>query len=109
MTAAPFTTQLRASHRPPLQIAPGPDAITFRVEAAELWDAVRVLASPSTAVAEVKRRVIEALLPNAELGEDYVLKLHGWEMLDQNEALKDAGVVNGSILLLARRRRRPVR
>jgi len=108
MTIAPFTTQLRAS-RAPLRLGTGADTISFRVEAADLWDAVVVIAAPSTPISEVKRAAIEALLPNAELGEDFVLKLRGWEMLDQHEPIRDAGVMDGSILLLARRRRRPVR
>jgi len=38
-----------------------------------------------------------------------VLKLRGWEILDENASLAEAGVVDGSILLMTYRRRRPVR
>jgi hypothetical protein len=106
--SATFTTQLR-SNRAPVQIGAGAGAITFRVEAAELWDAVRVVAPAATPVSEVKQRVLAALLPNADLTDDYVLKLRGWELLDQHATLADSEVVHGSILLLAHRRRRPVR
>ena len=58
---------------------------------------------------EVKRAVLETLLPNADLGDDYVLKLRGWEVLDHAGTLQDSGVVDGAILLLAHRRRRIVR
>jgi hypothetical protein len=106
--SAAFTTQLR-SGRPPVQIASGAGTIAFRVEAAELWDAVRVVAMPTTPVSEVKQRVLTALLPNADFTDDYVLKLRGWELLDQGATLADSEVVDGSILLLAHRRRRVVR
>ena len=106
--SASFTTQLR-SNRPPVQVASGADAFTFRVEAAELWDAVRVVALPDTPMAEVKQKVLAALMPNVDFGDDYVLKLRGWEILDHNASLKELGVGEGSILLLADRRRRAVR
>ena len=106
--SAAFTLQLRVG-RPPVRIGTGPGAISFRVEAAELWDAIVVEASPDTPVAEVRQRVLAALLPDADFDDDYVLKLRGWELLDHQAGIRDAGVEEGSILLLAHRRRRPVR
>ena len=106
--SAPFTTQLRTSGAP-VQIGTGAGSITFRVEAAELWDTVRVVASPDTPVSQMKQQVMATLMPNADFRDDYVLKLRGWELLDHNASLRDSGIVNGSILLLAHRRRRPVR
>lgn len=106
--SAPFTSQLRAS-RPAIDLAEAEaGAITFRVQAAELWDSVRVVARPETPVAEVKRRVVSEFFPNEHV-EDFVLKLHGWEMLDEREPLTSAGVQNGSAILLSFRRRRAVR
>lgn len=106
--SAAFTTQLR-TNRPPVILSSGGTAITIRVEALEVWDAVRVVASPDTPLSEVKRQAMTALLPGADFADDYVLKLRGWEMLDHHGTLADSGVVDGSILLLAHRRRRPVR
>lgn len=103
-----FTTQLRAN-RPPITLAQGTGTFTFRVEASDLWDAVRVVANAQTSVAEVKRRAVSDFFPNEQYVEDYVLKFRGWEVLDENAALKDVGIVEGSILLLAVRRRRAVR
>ena len=85
------------------------DAITIRIECAELWDAVRVVVRPETAVADVKRRGVAEFYPNHEYPEDFVVKFRGWEILDENASLRDCGIVNGSILLLGYRRRRPVR
>lgn len=106
--SAAFTMQLRTAG-PALELGSGQGAIAFRVEAAELWDALRVVAHPSTTVAELKQQAVATLLPSADFADDFVLKLRGWELLDHSATLADAGVVDGSILLLARRRRRPVR
>ena len=100
--------QLR-SNRAPIALAQGGGAIELRVQVAEMWDAVRVIARPDTSVAEVKQRVVNDFFPGHEYVDDFVLKLRGWEMLDENQALSASGVVDGSIVLLARRRRRAVR
>lgn len=106
--SAPFVTQLR-TRRPAIELASGPGTITIRVEASEIWETVRVVATRETRLSEVKERVLDALLPGVAFQDDYVLKLHGWEMLDHDAPLGETGVVDGSILLLARRRRRTVR
>ena len=105
--SAPFVASLR-TNRAPIVIAEGSGTITLRVEAADIWETVRVVARPDTKVSELKQRVIKDLFPNDYIA-DFVLKLRGWEMLDENSALSAAGVVDGSIILLAYRRRRPVR
>jgi len=107
MSGQSFTTQLRTG-RSPVVIADGADTIGFRVEASDIWDTVRVTARPDTAVAEVKQRVVAELFPTEHVA-DFVLKFRGWEILDENEALNNVGIVDGSIVLLAIRRRRPVR
>ena len=104
-----FVRQLR-SHRPPIEMAaPGPNTVAFRVQAAEHWDAVKVVAAPETTVAEVKQRVLAAFYPGHEYRDEFVFKVHGWEMLDESAAIGQSGIVNGSIILLGDRRRRPVR
>ena len=105
--SAPFVASLR-TNRAPIVIAEGAGTIVLRVEAADIWETVRVVARPDTKVSELKHRVIKELFPNDYI-EDFVLKLRGWEMLDESSALSAAGVVDGSIILLAYRRRRPVR
>ena len=76
---------------------------------AELWDAVRIAVSPNEPVVTVKRAALEALAPADEQPEEFVMKLRGWEVLDEGSSLVDAGATNGSIFLLTHRRRRPVR
>lgn len=106
--SAALVGELRAK-RAPLQLAAGPGAITIRVQVAEMWDAIRVTAHPDTAVSEVKQRVVNEFYPGHEYLDDFVLKLRGWEMLDEQQSLKVGGIEDGSIVLLAHRRRRPVR
>jgi hypothetical protein len=107
--SASFVAQLRSTRRPIVLAEPGPGTITIRVEVAELWDTVRVIARPDARVAELKRRVLAELFPNHEYPDEFVLKFRGWEILDEHGTLTDCGVGDGAILLLGFRRRRPVR
>jgi hypothetical protein len=102
-----FVTRLRAA-RPPI-IMSGSGALTLRVEVADLWETVRVVTDPDTSVMDVKQRVVLEFFPTHGFLDEFVLKLRGWEMLDERQPLSKAGVIDGSILLLAYRRRRPVR
>ncbi len=104
-----FVNQLR-TRGDTLQLASAGDAaITVRVEIPEQWDTVKASVSPTASVLTVKVAALEALFPANEAHEDFVLKLRGWEVLDENASLTDLGAVNGSIFLLTHRRRRPVR
>lgn len=112
MSEQPFVSQLRA-RKSVIRLAPegmGPGAaISIRVEMPEVWDTVAIVVAPKEPVISVKVRALEALCPEAAMHEDFVLKLRGWEILDQGAPLADVGVVDGSILLLTYRRKRPVR
>lgn len=105
--SATFANSLRA--RDTLTLGDPTDAITVRVQVAEVWDAVRVTASPSEPVVAVKLAALEALYPQGELHEDFVTKLRGFEVLDENGSLADVGAADGSTFLLTYRRRRPLR
>lgn len=83
-------------------------SLTVRVEIPELWDVVRIDVPPEESALAVKVAALAALDPGAD-HRAYVLKLRGWEVLDEHESLARLGVVNGSIFLLTHRRRRPVR
>ena len=107
--SAPFVTKLRA-RRSTIRLAPeSAAAITIRVEMPEVWDVVRIVVSPTDPVLAVKIPALEALFPEAEMHQDFVLKFRGWEILDEAAPLGEVGVMDGSILLLTHRRRRPVR
>ena len=106
----PFVAQLRTRGDVIELASPSGPAITVRVEMPEVWDTVRVHASPDERVLTIKRRALEALYPGSEMrDEDYVLKLQGWEVLDESASLAATGAVDGSIFLVTNRRRRPVR
>ena len=107
--SSPFVAQLRSR---PVAIRLGRDGqrlITVRVQMAEIWDTVRIETPAEEPVQSVKIRALQELLPDADRPEDFVLKLNGFEVLDEHAALSVAGAVDGSIFLLTYRRRRPVR
>ena len=105
----PFVNQLRTRGDVIDLASPGGPAITVRVEMPEVWDVVRVRASPDERILLVKLRALEALASGSERHEEYVLKLHGWEVLDEHATLASTGAGDGSIFLVTSRRRRPVR
>lgn len=104
-----FVCQLRSKGLPLELAPPGPETVSFRVQAAEHWDAVRVVASPEMLVGELKSRLLATFYPEYEYPDEFVFKLRGWEMLDEGAPIGQSGIVNGSIILLGDRRRRPVR
>lgn len=107
--SATFVGTLR-SNRPALELAPaGGATLTFRVQMADMWDALRVSASPDTPAGEVKRRALAMFQPGEQHPEDFVLKYRGWEILDEEAPISQSGIGNGSILLLGDRRRRAVK
>ena len=89
--------------------APNEPTITVRVQMPEVWDVVRVEVPPSEPVLSVKVRALQALFPEADFHDEFVLKLHGWEVLDENVSVADTGAVSGSTYLVTHRQRRPVR
>lgn len=105
---ADFVASLRSRPGAILVGALDGTALDLRVQIPEVWDVVRVRASPSTPVREIKTAVLADLLPAADQS-CYVMKLRGFEVLDESLSLEAAGVVDGSIFLLTNRRRRPVR
>lgn len=106
---APFTATLRSRPGSIRLGTAGEPLITVRVQVPEVWDTVRVDAPADTPVSQLKERALEVLMPDAEHPDEFVVKLAGWEVLDENATLAGAGATNGSIFLITSRRRRPVR
>jgi hypothetical protein len=106
--STPFVTGLRARRETVHVGTRDGRAVTLRVEVPELWDVVRVAAAPDATVEELKSASLRALNPRAN-PDAYVIKLRGFEVLDERASIEDAGAVDGSIFLLTHRRRRPVR
>ncbi len=104
----PFVAELRT----PASVIVVGDALNvyhLRVQAAELWDTVRVDASPAESIASVKAAALGWFYPDGVDANDFVTKLHGFEVLHETESLEAVGVRDGSTLLLTSRRRQPVR
>lgn len=105
----PFVTQLRTPAEA-ITLAPeGAAAITIRVQLLEAWDAVKVVVEPRTPVATVKARALAVLAPDVPMPGDVVTKLGGFEIRNEALSLADAGVKDGSTLLLHFRRRQPLK
>ena len=107
--SAAFVSQLRARPGVIRVGADGSPRITIRVQMPEVWDAVRVETPASEPVRSVKAEALAVLQPQGDLSEDFVVKLNGYEVLDEMASLADVGAMDGSTFLLTYRRRRPVR
>ena len=106
----PFTANLRSRPGTVVRLGePSQRVITIRVQVPEVWDVVLVETPLEEPVLSVKVRALDALFPNAEFHEDFVMKLNGFEVLDENASVGEAGAVDGSIFLVTHRRRRPTR
>lgn len=107
--SAPFVSQIRTSGNVVTMAPPGAASILVRVEMPEVWDVIRIAVSPDEPVLGLKVRALASLFPANEFHDDFVMKLRGFEVHDENATLTDVGAVDGSIFLLTHRRRRPVR
>jgi hypothetical protein len=106
---APFVTEIRTTDDV-IRIAGASGSLMhLRVQVAELWDTVRIEAAGTTSVAEVKNAALAAFFPVGVNSGEFVTKLRGFEILNEGETLEASGVRDGSTILLARRRRRPVK
>ncbi len=108
-SSQPFVTSLRVRPESISLWSPGQQVITIRVEMPEVWDTLRVEASPATTISAVKEASLEVLFPDRNDADEFVMKFNGYELRDEDGTLESAGVKDGSTLLLTFRRRRPVR
>jgi len=89
--------------------ADGPGAITVRVQIPELWDLVTVRCGDGTSCTALKQVVLDAFGERHHPADDYILKLRGFEVLDESVPVTVAGAREGSTFLMTFRQRRPVR
>jgi len=102
-----FVNNLR-NQGPALRLGSGSgEVLQLRAQVLEAWDAVRIDADASASVTSLKNLALQALYPNVD-EDDYVVKLHGWEILDEAAPISSTGARDGSIFLVSDRRRRPV-
>ncbi len=106
---APFVATLRTRPASIQLCASAEPCLTIRVEMPEVWDAVRVDTPPGESIRTIKTRALELLYPDADYPDDFVIKLNGKEIRDEDASVAEVGATDGSIFLLTFRRRRPVR
>jgi hypothetical protein len=82
--------------------------LQLRAQVLEAWDAIRIDADPSASVKSLKDLALKELYPDVQKNDQYMVKLHGWEILDENAPISSTAAKNGSIFLITDRRRRPV-
>lgn len=105
----PFVDALRTGGRVVHLEVDSADAIHIRVQSAELWDTISIVAASWQLVGSVKAAALSLFYPDGAVSSDYMVKLNGFEILHEDASLAFVGVKNGSTLLLTQRRRRPVR
>lgn len=104
----PFVATLRA-RRETIQLGDANGAaLMLRVELPERWDVVRLSVPPSEHVRAVKVAALAVLDPRGD-ARDFVIKLGGYEVLDERKSVAEVGARDGSTFLVTHRRRRPVR
>jgi len=104
----PFVTSLRVRGEP---LKLGRDVakpMRLRAQVLEAWDAISINADPSASVRSLKQLALKELYPDGHKEDEYVVKLHGWEILDEDEPISSTAARDGSIFLVTDRRRRPV-
>lgn len=106
---APFVTALRSRPGIVRVGGAGTPRLSVRIELPEQWDTIAFDAPADLSVFSLKREALAQFgLPHAIPG-DFVLKLRGFEVLDEQLSLAADGARDGSTYLLTHRRRRPVR
>ena len=103
-----FASQLRTQETIRL-VGSGEPAISVRVQMPEVWDLLRFEAAPTASVLSLKLAALDRLAPDAQFPENFVMKLRGWEILEERASLAEVGASTGSTFLVTSRRRRPVR
>jgi hypothetical protein len=104
----PFVSSLRTQGQPFILGAPSGTVLNLRAQVLEAWDAIGIDASPAASVRSLKELALRELYPDMQHADDYVVKLHGFEILDEDAPISSTPAKNGSIFLIADRRRRPV-
>jgi hypothetical protein len=106
---APFVTEIRTTDDV-IRVGGGDGGVLhLRVQSADLWNTLRIDAAASASVREVKAAALDRFFPLGYDANEIVAKLRGFEILNEEQSLDTVGVKDGSTLLLAKRRRRPVR
>ena len=88
--------------------SPSDQVLRLRAQVLEAWDAIRIDADPLASVRSLKQLALRELYPDVSHEDEYVVKLHGFEILDEDAPISSTSARNGSTFLITDRRRRPV-
>jgi hypothetical protein len=103
-----FVNSLRTRGQPFKLGAPSDKALRVRAQVLEAWDAIPIEANPSASVRSLKQLALRELYPDVQHDDEYVVKLNGFEILDEDAPISSTAARNGSTFLITDRRRRPV-
>ena len=104
----PFVSALRTRGAPFKLGSPSAAPLQVRAQVLEAWDAIKIDADPEASVKSLKHLALQELYPDIRSDDEYMVKLHGFEILDENAPLSSTAAKNGSTFLITDRRRRPV-
>ena len=107
-TNTPFVSALRTRGAPFKLGSPSGAPLHVRAQVLEAWDAIKIDADPASTVKSLKQLALEELYPGVQPADQYVVKLNGFEILDENVPRSSTAARNGSTFLITDRRRRPV-
>ena len=108
-TATLFVNSIRVQGQPfRLGASTGGDVLHLRAQVLEAWDAIRIDADPSASVRSLKDLALKELYPDGRNADEYVVKLNGFEILDEAAPISSTVARSGSTFLITDRRRRPV-
>jgi hypothetical protein len=103
-----FVNSLRTRGLPFKLGTPSDQPLRLRAQVLEAWDAIAIDANPSASVRSLKQLALSELYPDVQHADDYVVKLNGFEILDEDAPISSTAARNGSTFLITDRRRRPV-
>ncbi|HEX9279949.1 MAG TPA: hypothetical protein VF890_04840 [Gemmatimonadales bacterium] len=85
------------------------EKFAVRVMVTPAWDQVTVAVDEATPVAELKRCALEQALQRPVRAEEYIVKFHGAQVLDETVSLSALGAGPNAPFIVLPARRQPVR
>lgn len=85
------------------------ERFAVRVMVTDVWDQVFLAVEPTTTVAELKRQALVQALKRSDLQlDEYVVKYHGAQVLDESTTMGALGVAANAPFIVLPARRQPV-
>jgi hypothetical protein len=85
------------------------ERFAVRVMVTDVWDQVLLAVEASTTIAELKRQALFQALKRVQIRfDDYVVKFHGAQVLDESATLASLGAAPSAPFIVLPARRQPV-